>query len=69
YAEVGYESSQGRFWGRLPASRVILTSAEPSIETLSALALEVLRDAGLRGKVKVVAYEGLNKGASSSAEL
>ncbi|MGZ3671327.1 MAG: 6-carboxytetrahydropterin synthase [Bdellovibrionota bacterium] len=69
YAEVGYESSQGRFWGRLPASRVILTSAEPSIETLSALVLEVLRDAGLRGKVKVVAYEGLNKGASSSAEL
>jgi len=69
YAEVSYESSQGKFWGRLPASRVILTSAEPSIETMSALALDVLRDAGLRGHVKVVAYEGLNKGAASSADL
>lgn len=68
-AVVDYASSQGAFRGRIPASRVVLTGAEPSIETMSALALECLRANGLRGPVRVVAYEGLNKGASSSASL
>jgi 6-pyruvoyl-tetrahydropterin synthase len=68
-AVVDYSSSQGSFSARIPASRVVLTAAEPSIETMSALALERLRGMGLRGEVRVVAYEGLNKGASSSANL
>jgi 6-pyruvoyl-tetrahydropterin synthase len=68
-AEVEYSGSQGRFRGRLPASRVILTNSEPSIETMSALALERLRSWGLRGRLRVVAYEGLNKGAACEETL
>jgi hypothetical protein len=66
YAEVAFEGTQGAFRGRFPASRVVLTPAEPSIETMSALALARLEAWGLAGPVKVVAYEGLNKGASAT---
>lgn len=68
-AQVEYESSQGKFRGQVPAARVVLTAAEPSIETISALALERLRAWGLRGKTRVVAYEGLNKGAACLENL
>jgi 6-pyruvoyl-tetrahydropterin synthase len=63
-AEIRYESSQGKFRGTIPASRIVLTSTEPSIETMSALAYERLRAWGLTGALRVVAYEGLNKGAA-----
>ncbi|HEY8279837.1 MAG TPA: 6-carboxytetrahydropterin synthase [Bdellovibrionota bacterium] len=63
-AEVEYRGSQGSFLARIPASRVILTEAEPSIETMSELATAQLRAWGLKDPVRVVAYEGLNKGAA-----
>ncbi len=63
-AEVMYQSGQGIFRALLPASRVILVENEPSIETMSELASETLVRHGLAGEFKVVAYEGLNKGAA-----
>jgi len=63
-AEVMYSSAQGIFRASLPASRVILVANEPSIETMSELAAGTLRKLGLGGEFRVVAYEGLNKGAS-----
>jgi 6-pyruvoyl-tetrahydropterin synthase len=68
-AEIAYTGSQGVFRGRIAASRVVLTGAEPSIETMSALGLERLKSWGLRGAVRVVAYEGLNKGAACEGVL
>ncbi len=63
---VEYASAQGEFRARIPASRIVITDAEPSIETMSLLAIERLRAWGAPGSLRVVAYEGLNKGASSS---
>jgi 6-pyruvoyl-tetrahydropterin synthase len=65
-AIVEYSSAQGGFRASLPASRVILVSQEPSIETMSELAAETLRAKGLKESFRVVAYEGLNKGAATS---
>lgn len=65
-AEVMYSSAQGMFRASLPASRVILVANEPSIETMSVLAADTLKRMGLGGEFKVVAYEGLNKGAAFS---
>jgi 6-pyruvoyl-tetrahydropterin synthase len=65
-ALVEYTSAQGLFRGSVPAARVILVEQEPSIETMSKLAAETLRAKGLSGSFRVVAYEGLNKGASFS---
>lgn len=64
-AEVEYRSAQGLFRGSLPASRAILVQSEPSIETMCALGVETLRAHGVQGELKVVAYEGLNKGATA----
>ncbi|RZA03589.1 MAG: hypothetical protein EOP11_15995 [Proteobacteria bacterium] len=65
-AEIEYSAPQGRFWGRLPANRLVLMAAEPSIENIARLGLELVREQGVRGALRVVAYEGLNKGASFS---
>ncbi len=65
-AEVEYAGSQGEFRGFIPAARVVLTEKEPSIETMSALAYQRLRAYGLTGPLRVVAFEGLNKGSSFS---
>lgn len=62
--EVEYQSGQGTFRARIPAARVVLMESEPSIEKMAELGATVLRDLGLKGPVRVVAYEGLNKGAS-----
>jgi 6-pyruvoyl-tetrahydropterin synthase len=65
-AEIEYAAPQGRFWGRLPASRVVLMETEPSIENIARLGCELVRSQGVTGALRVVAYEGLNKGASYS---
>ena len=65
-AEIEYTSPQGRFWGRVPASRVVLMNTEPSIENIARLGFRRLRERGVTGNLRVVAYEGLNKGAAYS---
>lgn len=63
-AVVEYSSPQGFFRASLPASRIILLDTEPSIENIARLGAERVRQAGEKKAIKVVAYEGLNKGAS-----
>jgi 6-pyruvoyl-tetrahydropterin synthase len=65
-AEIEYSAPQGRFWGRLPTSRIVLMETEPSIENIARLGCELVRSQGVNGALRVVAYEGLNKGASYS---
>jgi 6-pyruvoyl-tetrahydropterin synthase len=65
-AEIGYESPQGEFWAEIPASRVILLDQEPSIENIARLGVRRLRESGAPKGIRVVAYEGINKGASFS---
>ena len=66
-AKVEYKSAQGVFRAKLPAARVVLVESEPSIEKMAELGATVLRDLGLKGPLRVVAFEGLNKGASFSS--
>ncbi len=63
---VEYESPQGFFHGKLPAGKVIVLPVEPSIENIAEYGAKYLRQEGLKGPFTVVAYEGLNKGASFS---
>lgn len=62
-AELGYTSPQGEFWAKFPASRVILLEQEPSIENIAKLGWERLVQEGVSKDVRVVAYEGINKGS------
>lgn len=61
---VEYVSGHGAFSARIPASRVVVTKGEPSIETISILGAQRLREWNVKGELRVLAYEGLNKGAS-----
>lgn len=63
--EIAYRSPQGDFSAVLPASRVVLLEAEPSIENIARLGHELLAREGLAGH-RVVVFEGLNKGAATS---
>ena len=63
-AELEYTSPQGRFWGRIPAGRLVLMETEPSIENIARLGYELLREQVKEESLRVVAYEGLNKGAA-----
>jgi 6-pyruvoyl-tetrahydropterin synthase len=66
-AVIEYSSSHGHFRGELPASRLVLTDCEPSIETLARLAHGLVsRKIGHGKGLSVAAYEGLNKGATFS---
>lgn len=62
-AWVEYESPQGFFRAALPAEKIVLFETEPSIENIARVSAERLRSEGVK-TAKVVAYEGLNKGAS-----
>lgn len=62
-AELGYTSPQGEFWAKFPASRVILLNQEPSIENIARLGWERLVNEGASKEIRVVAYEGINKGS------
>lgn len=63
-AEITYESPQGKFFAKIPASKLFMLATEPSIENIARAGVVWLREQGIRGVLKVVAYEGLNKGAS-----
>lgn len=63
FAEISYTSPQGFFRAWIPAARLIVLETEPSIENIARLGYERLEKEGLVGHT-VVAYEGLNKGAS-----
>lgn len=62
--EIEYTGSQGKFLASIPANRLIVTADEPTIETMAPMAADVLRSNGLKSQFRVVAYEGLSKGAS-----
>lgn len=63
FSEISYTSPQGLFRARIPSARLILLETEPSIENIARLGHARLAKQGLEGHT-VVAYEGLNKGAS-----
>jgi 6-pyruvoyl-tetrahydropterin synthase len=64
-AWVEYESPQGFFRAAIPAEKIVLLDTEPSIENIARISAERLKSEGLKAG-RVVAYEGLNKGASFS---
>jgi 6-pyruvoyl-tetrahydropterin synthase len=64
-AWVEYEAPQGFFRAGLPAEKIVLLDTEPSIENIARVSAERLALEGVKA-AKVVAYEGLNKGASFS---
>lgn len=63
-AKLRYQSPQGDFYAEIPARKLFVMQEEPSIENIAKAGCEWLRQQGVRGVIKVVAYEGLNKGAS-----
>ncbi len=63
-AELGYESPQGEFWARFPASKLVVLEQEPSIENIARLGWQRLIAEGAPKEICVVAYEGINKGSS-----
>jgi 6-pyruvoyl-tetrahydropterin synthase len=67
FAEIGYESPQGEFWARFPANKVVVLEQEPSIENIARLGWQRLVAEGATTEICVVAYEGINKGASFRA--
>jgi 6-pyruvoyl-tetrahydropterin synthase len=67
--EVAYKAPQGEFSGQLPLADCVMLDREPSIENIARVGWLVLREQGwINGAAseRVVAYEGLNKGASYS---
>lgn len=65
---LAYESAHGYFEGVLPANKVFMVDDETSIECISAfLARKLKKEDPSLGSVKVIAYEGINKGASAEA--
>lgn len=63
-AQISYRSPQGDFYAEMPAQKIFVMEEEPSIENIAKAGCQWLRQEGIRGLIKVVAYEGLNKGAS-----
>lgn len=61
---LGYDGSQGSFEATLPAERVFCVERETSVECISQeLARLVRREENTSEKVRVVCYEGIDKGA------
>jgi 6-pyruvoyl-tetrahydropterin synthase len=67
--EIKYTSSDGEFSGNIPANRLFIVEGETSIENLSQMLAKVIRrKIGYSSdKIKVIAYEGIGKGAVSEA--
>lgn len=65
---LAYEGSQGAFEAVLPADRVFVVANETSIECIAAeLAKLVKREEGTADRVRVICYEGIDKGAVAEA--
>jgi 6-pyruvoyl-tetrahydropterin synthase len=61
---LGYDAGQGRFEATLPADRVFCVAGETSIECITQeLARLVKREENTSERVKVICYEGVDKGA------
>lgn len=62
HLEVQYESTQGKFWARIPGRNVVVVPVEPTVENLAGF---VLDEAARRrsGSLEVRVYEGINKGS------
>lgn len=63
--EIRYRSTQGQFFGLVPANQLIVLADEPSVENIAAFLLRAIKREYSLGSaaVEVRAYEGLNKGA------
>jgi 6-pyruvoyl-tetrahydropterin synthase len=65
---LGYEGTQGYFEATMPADRIFCVERETSIECITLeLARLVKREENTTEKVRVLCYEGINKGASAEA--
>jgi 6-pyruvoyl-tetrahydropterin synthase len=61
---IKYQSGQGQFEGKLPASMVFITHRESTVENLSTEFAELVREqVGENATIQVRAYEGIAKGA------
>jgi 6-pyruvoyl-tetrahydropterin synthase len=61
---LAYEASQGYFEASIPADRVFMVEGETSIECLSReLARVVKREENTSEKVRIICFEGIDKGA------
>lgn len=64
YITIGYNASQGEFEATLPAERVFVIERETSIECITReIANLIKREENTSEKVKVICYEGIDKGA------
>lgn len=65
---LGYEASLGSFEATLPADRVFCVERETSVECIAQeIARLVKREEGTGEKVRVVCYEGIDKGSMAEA--
>lgn len=62
FVEVEYQSSQGRFWARIPGPHVVVVPDEPTIENLASFVMDEFSKKR-RGTLEVKVYEGIHKGA------
>ncbi len=61
---IGYTGTQGEFEATMPAERVFAVSCETSIECITfEIAKLIKREENTAEKVKVICYEGIDKGA------
>lgn len=61
---LGYTSDYGRFEAHIPSSRIFTVKNVTSVETIVwQLAKHLKEEKKVPGKIKVICYEGINKGA------
>ena len=64
FVEIGYTSKQGEFKARIPGKEVFFMESESTVENLSMLFANLVKEKIGEGKsIKVRAYEGVAKGA------
>ncbi len=67
--EVSYKAKTKSYAGKIPANKLYVVEGETSIENLANTLAKVLRNklGHTAGKIKVMAYEGIGKGAVAEA--
>lgn len=63
FIEFAYHASQGEFRLTLPSSQCYLMEQDTTVENLSAYLAQQVKATNPQAKVKVQAFEGINKGA------